>query len=255
MIKVIVIEDDHENMDLHLRLLKENLPEVEVIGTGTTNADLIKLVEALEPDVLLLDINLPDGQVFQALEQLDCSAFDIIFTTAYNQYAIQAFEKAAIHYLLKPFGKDQLIQAFQRVRSKKSNEPSSTGVELQIARWLMEQGPNAMEKTGISGVQGVRFVYMKNIVRLEGDDNYTHFVMLDGERILTSHNIGYYIDFYKKNNFIKVHQSHIINLNHLSRYIRGEDAKVELDNGDMVPVARRFKRDLKDRLKVLAELV
>jgi two-component system LytT family response regulator len=255
MIKVIVIEDEHENMDGLLRMFREHLPEVEVIAQGRTNADLIRFIEHedLRPDVLVLDINLPDGHVFQALDQLDTSNFDLIFTTAFNEYAIQAFEKAAIHYLLKPFSKDQLLQAFQRIRARKT-QASDNPMQLQMARWLMEQGPNAIGKTCIGSVDGMRFVFMKNIIRLEGDNNYTKFILDDNDRIVASRNIGYFEEYYEKNNFVRIHQSHIVNLNHLRRYIKGEEACVELDNGETIQVARRYKPALIERLRTLSEM-
>ncbi len=250
MIKVIAIEDDHENMDFLLRMLRDHLPEVKVIGQGRTNSDLIKLIEhdKLEPDVLLLDINLPDGHVFHTLDILDTSEICLIFITAFDEYAIRAFDKAALHYLLKPFSKEQLLQAFQRVHKQKK-ESANTGLQLEIARLSMQQTPNTMQKTSIASVDGLRFVYMKDILRLEGDDSYTTFVMLNGERILASRNLGYFTDFYEQHNFVKIHQTHMVNLNHLKRYIKGADAKVELDNGDIVPVARRCKSNLRVRLR------
>jgi two-component system, LytTR family, response regulator len=242
MIKAIVIEDELEGMEHLLRLIKNNLPEVEVIGTGRSNADLLRMIEdeGLEPHVLVLDIKLPDGQVFQSLEVLDTSKMQLIFTTAYNEYALRAFDKAAIHYILKPISKDALMVAFMRVKNSMP-KPEDSSVQLNIARQLMEMGPNALDKVGIGSVDGIRFVAYKSVVRLEGDDNYTTFVMDDTERIITSRNLGYYTDHFAKHHFVKTHQSHMVNFNHMRRYVRGDGGQIEMNNGDIVPLSRRHR--------------
>jgi two-component system, LytTR family, response regulator len=260
MIRVIAIEDDRQGMEHLLRLIQNNLPDIEVVGTGRTNADLIRMIEQedLEPDVLVLDIQLPDGQVFQSLNMIDISDLQIIFTTAYNEYAVTAFEKAAIHYLLKPISKESLISAFQRVKrpiSPTEPEPDNMTVRVEMARKAIELGPNAVEKTGIASVNGVRFVNFRDIVRLEGDDNYTTFFLLDGERIIASRNIGYYHEHYEKHNFIQVHQSNIINYNHLERYVRGEGGHVILSNGETVSVSRRWRTHFLERMRILSDYV
>jgi two-component system, LytTR family, response regulator len=254
MIKAIVIEDDLEGMDHMLRLIKNNLPEVDVIGTGRSNADLLRMIEddGLRPNVLVLDIKLPDGQVFQSLEVLDTSKMQMIFTTAYNEYAIQAFDKSAIHYLLKPISKDRLLEAFQRVKNNLPKQ-EDTNTQINIARQLMEMGPNAIDKVGIGSVDGIRFVAYRAVVRLEGDDNYTSFVMDDTERIVASRNLGYYTEHFEKYNFVKTHQSHMVNYNHMKRYVRGDGGQIEMNNGDLVPLARRFRPQFLDRIKAAAD--
>ena len=257
MMKVIVIEDEYEGMDHILRLLKNNLPNVEVVGTGRTNADLLKLIEdeSIEPDVLVLDIQLPDGQVFQSLDLIDTSNMSIIFTTAYNEYAVQAFEKAAIHYLLKPITKEKLILAFQRIQKAVSTGSEETKIQLEIAKYFMELGPNAIERTGIGSVEGVRFVNYRDIIRLEGDDTYTSFIMVDGERIIVSKNIGFFVTQYEKFNFVKTHQTHLVNFNHMSKYIRGDGGLIIMDNGDEVPLSRRNRPKFLEKLKEVADLL
>jgi two-component system, LytTR family, response regulator len=253
VIKVIVIEDEVEGMEQILRIIKNNLPEVEVIGTGRTNADLLRMIEEddLEPDVLVLDIQLPDGQVFKSLDIIDTGKLQIIFTTAYNEYMQLAFDKAAIHYLLKPISKDAFLVAFGRVKNVQSGDDAKT--QLGMARSLLDMGPNIADKVGIASVEGIRFVQYKDIVRMEGDDNYTTFFMIDGERIIASRNLGHYTEHYQKHNFIKTHQSHMVNYNHIRKYVRGDGGYLEMDNKETVPLARRYRGDFLTRIKALVD--
>ena len=255
-LEAIIIEDESEGIERLLNLIKAHPPHVKVISTGRTNADLIKMIQVdkLKPDLLLLDIKLPDGQVFNALEDIDTTGMEIIFITAYDEYAIKAFEAAAIHYLLKPLSKDALITAVNRV---KKHEPGDQSVRLQLelARQVMDLGPNTLEKTGIGSVEGVRLVRYKDIVRLQGDDNYTTFIMADGERIIASRNIGFFLAQYEKRNFVKVHQSHVINFNYIHKYNRGDGGTIQMDNGDEVPLARRQRPDFLEKLRSISDMI
>jgi two-component system, LytTR family, response regulator len=254
MIKAIVIEDTHDGMEHMLRLLNNNLPEVEVVGQGRSNSDLLRMIEKedLDPDVLILDIHVTDGQIFQSLALIDTSNIHLIFTTAYEEYAVQAFQKAAIHYLLKPINKEDLILAFQRIKNVRPRR-FSPELQSELTRSMNETSPNAIEKTSVASVKGVHFLRYKDIIRMEGDDTYTTFHMVDGDKIVASKNLGHFMDHYGKHNFVRTHQSHMINVNHIARYTRGDGGNVTLDNGDIVPLARRMRPEFLEKLREIAE--
>jgi len=222
---------------------------VEVVATGASNADLLRLAaddKDRQFDVAFLDISLPDGLVFQALSQLDEVSFDIIFVTAYDKYALQAFEFAAIDYVTKPIEREELIRATSRIRRKNADTKERLEVLQQN---YAPNAPNTFEKIGISAMDGVHFVRLSEIIRLEAEDNYTHFMLKSGDRITASRTIKAYEDTLTSLNFVRVHKKHIVNMNFMKTYIKGEGGYLIMENGDSIEVSRRKKSNLMDSVR------
>jgi two-component system LytT family response regulator len=220
-----------------------------VVDTGGSNADLLRLVaedRENQYDVAFLDISLPDGLIFQGLQQLDEVPFDIIFVTAFDKYALKAFEFAAIDYVTKPIEREELMRAVSRIRRK--NTETKERLEV-LQQNYNPNGPNAFEKIGISALDGVHFVRLSEIVRLEAEDNYTHFMLKTGDRITASRTIKAYEDTLSQLNFVRVHKKHIVNMNFMKTYIKGEGGYLILDNGDSIEVSRRKKSVLMDSVR------
>jgi two-component system LytT family response regulator len=250
MLRALLIEDEPEGLDNLRNLLRSECPDVEVVATGGSNADLVRLAGEDRPggaiDVAFLDIKLPDGLVFQGLQQLDEIPFDIIFVTAFDKYALRAFEFAAIHYVVKPIEREELVRAVARVRPRNG----ATKQRLELAQQNFGAvTPNAFEKIGISGVDGVHFVRLRDIVRLEAEDNYTHFLLKNGDKITASRTIKAYEETLSQLNFVRVHKKHIVNLNFMKTYIRGEGGYLVLENGETIEVSRRKKAVLSDSVR------
>ena len=186
--RALIIEDEPEGLDNLKNLLRICCPDVEVVAEGGSNADFIRLAEDRNRrfDVAFLDINLPDGLVFQALQQLDEVPFDIIFVTAWDKYAIRAFEFAAIDYVTKPIEREELIRAVGRIKPR--NQDTRERLEV-LQQNYNPNGTNAFNKIGISAMDGVHFVRLTDITRLEAENNYTHFLLNGGSRITASRTI------------------------------------------------------------------
>ncbi|MCK6695040.1 MAG: LytTR family DNA-binding domain-containing protein [Thermoanaerobaculia bacterium] len=253
MTRALLIEDEPEGLQNLLNLLDKYCPDVEVVATGGSNADLLRLGgEDAETqfDVAFLDIDLPDGLVFTGLQQLEDIPFDIIFVTAYNQYALTAFDFSAIDYVLKPIEPEDLRRAVSRIRPGRKNASTKQRVELLQQNYSPNM-PNAFEKIGISGLDGVHFVRLRDIVRLEAEDNYTHFILKTGNKITASKTIKAYEDTLIRLNFVRVHKKHIVNMNYMKTYIKGEGGYLVLENGETIEVSRRKKASLMDSVRRL----
>lgn len=253
MTRALLIEDEPEGLQNLQNLLDKYCPDVEVVATGGSNADLLRLSAddgENQYDVAFLDIDLPDGLVFQGLQQLDDIPFDIIFVTAYNQYALTAFDFSAIDYVLKPIEPDDLRRAVSRIRLGRKNASTKQRVELLQQNYSPNM-PNAFEKIGISGLDGVHFVRLRDIVRLEAEDNYTHFILKTGNKITASKTIKAYEDTLLRLNFVRVHKKHIVNMNYMKTYIKGEGGYLILENGETIEVSRRKKATLMDSVRRL----
>ncbi|TNE64674.1 MAG: response regulator transcription factor [Bacteroidetes bacterium] len=253
MTRALLIEDEPEGLQNLQNLLDKYCPDVEVVATGGSNADLLHLTaddSATAFDVAFLDIDLPDGLVFQGLQQLDEIPFDIIFVTAYNQYALTAFDFSAIHYVLKPIEPEDLQKAVSRIRTDRDTASTKERVELLEQNYSPNM-PNAFEKIGISGLDGVHFVRLREIVRLEAEDNYTHFILESGSKITASKTIKAYEDTLIRLNFVRVHKKHIVNMNYMKTYVKGEGGYLILENGENIEVSRRKKAVLMDSVRRL----
>jgi two-component system, LytTR family, response regulator len=249
MIRALLIEDEPEGLENLINQLAAYCPEVEVVATGGSNADLLRLASEDEDnkyDVAFLDISLPDGLIFNALKQFDEIPFDVIFVTAYDQYALRAFDFSAIHYVLKPIEGEALQNAVSRIRKRKAD--TKKRIEI-LQQNYSPNGPNAFEKIGISGLDGVHFVRLRDIVRLEAEDNYTHFLLKAGERITASRTIKTFEDTLTQMGFVRVHKKHIVNMNYMKTYIKGEGGYIMLENGESVEVSRRKKSALIEILR------
>jgi two-component system, LytTR family, response regulator len=241
--RALIIEDEPEGLENLKNLLRMYCPDVEVVAEGGSNEELLRLTDEHEGklDVAFLDISLPDGLVFQGLKQLDEIPFDIIFVTAYDKYAIQAFEFAAIDYVTKPIEREELIRAVSRITPRNNTKGR---LEILEQTYSPNAGPNAFEKIGISAMDGVHFVRLDEIIRLEAEDNYTHFLLKSGSRITASRTIKGYEDNLSNYNFVRVHKKHIVNMNYMKTYIKGEGGYLIMESGETIEVSRRKKANL-----------
>ncbi|MCC7506591.1 MAG: response regulator transcription factor [Saprospiraceae bacterium] len=246
MTRALLIEDEPESLRNLLNLIEKYCPDVDVVATGESNADLLRLVGDDRDgafDVAFLDINLPDGLVFQGLQQLEDIPFDIIFVTAYDDYALTAFDFSAIDYVLKPIDPEDLRRAVSRIRLGRKSPSTKQRLEV-LQQNYAPNSPNAFEKIGISGLDGVHFVRLSEIIRLEAEDNYTHFWLSSGERITASKTIKAFEDTLLRLNFVRVHKKHIVNMNYMKTYITGEGGYLILETGETIEVSRRKKSNL-----------
>jgi two-component system, LytTR family, response regulator len=250
MTRAIIIEDEAAGLQNLLNQLEKYCPDVEVIATGSSNEDLIKIVDEKESqiDVAFLDIQLKGELVFQGLKNLDDIPFDIIFVTAYDKYATRAFDFSAIDYVLKPFEGEDLRRAVSRVTVMKKNP--QTKARLDVLQQNYTPGNvNAFEKIGVSSLDGIYFVGLRDIVRLEADNNYTHFILKSNEKITASKTIKAYEEILLKLNFVRVHKKHIVNMNYMKTYVKGEGGYLILENNETVEVSRRKKTAMLDILR------
>lgn len=237
VVSAVIIEDERKGLLNLKNLLGVNCPEVEVIGEadGVATGTALFAREDIEPDLAFLDINLVDGKVFQLLDSIGDIDFDIIFVTAYDRFAIKACDYASIGYILKPIDPDLLINAVDRVLSRKK---AHTRQRLELMR-SYQQHPNAFDKLSVSGVDGIHFTDLCKVVRFEAEDNYTHIHLADGHRITASRTLRLYEELYSPYNFYRVHKRHLINLNFMKKFIKGEAAHLIMTDGLKIEVSRR----------------
>lgn len=243
--KVIIVEDEAHSRKTLSNFLHKYCPEIEITAQADTVNSAILSVNTTHPDLLFLDIDLPDGSGFDVLDSIVKPWPKIIFVTAHNQYAVKAFQISAIDYLLKPIDPQLLIKAVQKASS--NEEPAGQMVQkMEVMRENRISGQ--LHKIAIPSQNGIQMIRIEDIVRFEADGNYTTIFMRDKSKLVVTKKIKEFEMLLEGLHFYRLHQSHIVNLHFVERYIRGEGGTVVLEDGSQIEVARRRKEDFLDRL-------
>lgn len=257
MVRAVIVEDEKNSQELLKALVGEYCEGIEIVGIAGSVADALALIEKEKPDLVFQDIELPDGDGFQVLEKVSKLDFDVIFTTAYDQYAIKAFKFAATDYILKPIDIDELRTATARVVEKHQQatpatqaEPAATKENLQFLVQQIRNPQQQLKRIVLPTAIGFTVVNPDDIIRCESDRNYTYIFLADKRRILVSKTIKEYEEMLEEHNFFRIHQSHLINLHYLKNYIRGRGGQVELTDGSIIDVSARRKSDFMRRLNM-----
>lgn len=252
MIKAVIVEDEINGLNNLKNMLSQYCENVAVVATAESLSQGLRILTdaSIKPDVAFLDINLPDGLVFQLLNEIQGKInFDIIFVTAHKQYAIKACQYSAIGYIIKPIDPDELKEAVARISAGKSN---SIGKRLDLFAQYYNN-PNAFEKMSISALDGIYFINIKDIIRCEAEDNYTHIHLKNGEKITASKTIKTYEDLLAGVNFYRVHKSHLINLNYMRKFVKGDGGYLVMDDSKKIEVSRRRRPAFMERMRRLQE--
>jgi two-component system LytT family response regulator len=215
-------------------LLSKYCPSVEVMAEGSSVEEGVALIKQHDPDLLFLDIQLTDGSGFDILTSFESIRSKVIFTTAYDSYAIQAFKFSAIDYLLKPIDPDQLIALHQRLHKMDQSE------ELKKQIQLLNENKNKIKRIALSSTQGVFYILIEEIVRCEADSNYTNFYLKDQSKIVVAKSLKEYEDLLSGINFFRVHKSHLVNMQYVKKF-DNRTGMLILEDGFQVEVARRRK--------------
>lgn len=253
MLKAVIVEDEKNSQELLKELVTEYCKGVEVVDIAGNVAEALEALDARKPDLVFLDIELPDGDGFQVLEKAPDKAFDVIFTTAYDQYAMKAFKFSATDYLLKPVDIDELEAAVQRVRAKHEAgqaEPAEQSAKLEALIQNLRNMTQPLKRIVLPTSNGFTVVNPEDIIRCESDRNYTFIFLTDGRKILVSRTIKEYDEMLSDHNFFRIHQSHLINLSYLKNYTRGRGGYVELTDGTVLDVSARRKSEFLKRMSV-----
>lgn len=252
--RAIIVDDEKQSHEALIRLLEPAGPDVEIVGQGYSVAEGLALTARHRPELVFLDVEMPDGTGFDLLEKIGHPAFHVVFITAYNRYAETAFRFGALDFLTKPLDVALLGQALERVRRRESER--YTLEQLQIALETFQQGREKKlpRRIAISTSRGLDMITVSDILYLSAEHNYTdfHYLLADKKQRLTAslHLKTYEEHFEPYPEFMKVHRSYIVNLMQVDRYAKSDSALV-LRDGALVPVARLNREAVEARLEGL----
>jgi len=238
MITALIVDDEKNSCETLQSLLTDCCLDVSVVKYCQTIDEAVKAVELHHPDVVFLDINMKGENGFDLLERVKTIDFEIIFTTAFSEYAIKAFKFSAIDYLLKPIDVDELRAAVERVIKRKKAE-APTRYEYLRQNLKMSDGQHF--KLALPSSEGLTFIKISDIIYCEADSNYTTFFLTDGKKIIVSHTLKEYEEILSDYRFFRIHHSYLVNLDAIKQYVRGDGGHVVMINGAALDVAKRRK--------------
>jgi two-component system LytT family response regulator len=247
MLKAIIIDDEEGARFTLSTLLAEYCPSISIVAQCSNVPEGVLAINKNSPDIVFLDIEMPVYNGFELVEFFKIVDFEIIFVTAYSQYAIRAFEVSAVDYLLKPVEIEQLQGAVEKASQKRSQANIMQRLDLMKSTYNGDE----IKKIALPMSDGLMFVEVAEIILFEADRAYTHVFLKNGSKITVSKPMRTFEDILENRNFIyRPHRSHLININYIKKYVRG-DGMIFMDNGVALPVSRERKQEFESLLKEL----
>ncbi|MFA9389808.1 MAG: LytR/AlgR family response regulator transcription factor [Prolixibacteraceae bacterium] len=244
-IKAIIIDDEQNGRENLRGALEKYCPNIKIVDEANSALSGIDAIQAHQPDLVFLDIEMPGGNGFKVMEFFDRPKFGVIFVTAYDQYAIQAIRFSAIDYMLKPINIVELKNAVDRFARRQKEQT----VQLLEQFRQNERVEVSSKKIALPTTDKIEFREIKTILRCEGEINYTHFYFTDGTKLLISKTLVEFEDILEPYGFIRTHKTHLVNLMHVLSFNKNDGCSVSLSNGESVPVSRRRKEFVLEKLK------
>ncbi len=246
MITAVHIEDEPRNVQLLLDLIAANCPgQIEMLGNAGSLPEAIKLIKEKKPELVFLDIEINEGNAFELLDQIDPINFEVIFITAYNEYAVKAFRVNAIDYILKPISKTELKDSIERAVLKVNTRKLVDNKSLKSARIL---AGTELPRLSISTSDGTSFINPEEIIRIEAMGSYSKLYLKGGSTIVSTKNLKFIEQHLPENLFLRVHHSWVINLNFLKKYNQGKNGCICMADDSNIPVSVRKRGKLLDQM-------
>lgn len=247
MISIIIVDDVKKSRDTLEKMLLNYCPDSEILGKAGSAKQAYSLICDKQPQLVLLDIEMPNGTGFDLLEMFEDINFEVIFTTAFDQYALKAIKFCALDYLLKPIDIKELIQSIHKA-SLRINEHSKKDSNYSHLLTNLKHKNSPTNKLALPTQEGLVFIIVNDIIRCEAEGNYTSIFFKDGTRLLTTRKIKGFQELLSEHDFFRIHRSHLVNLNCIEKYYKGDGGYVLMIDGSTIDVARRKKEDFLERL-------
>ena len=248
MIKAVIIDDDEQMRELNARLLQMNFPDISVVGQADSVESGIKTIVDHQPDLVLLDIEIKGGTGFNILQKIRPYSFKLIFITGFNDFAIKAFKFSAIDYILKPVNEYEFIEAVERAISQLNADMADEQYTNFIEHY---EKRTKSKKIMLRTAEAMHLVDISKIVYCKSDNSYTTFIMDNANDIIVSKPMKEYATLLEDYNFVRPHQSFLVNIEFISKIDKSDGGFVILQNGKEIPVSARRKQSLVATLEKL----
>jgi len=246
-LKAVIVEDEEASRVTLNNYLSKYCKNVEVTAMADSVQTGLTAIKTHQPDVVFLDIEMPYGNAFDLLESLDGISFEIIFVTAYRDYAIKALNLSAAYYILKPIDIDELINAVDKILERKKEGEGNFHTKILMDN--IKSNNIQHKKIVLPQMDGFEVINVNEIVRAEANDNYTNFYLTNGKSYLVSKTLKHFEELLTEFDFIRTHKSHLVNLQFITKYIKGKGGQVRMSDNSIVDVSVTRKKELLDRFK------
>ena len=238
MLNTILIDDQELCTELLKDMLEKDSPDVKVVSVCHSGKEGIKAIARYNPDLVILDVEMPEMNGFEMLQKIKDPGFDVIFTTSFDKYSIQAIRYSAMDYLLKPVVPHELKSAIDKVQNKLDKNAQQ---HLRDLFKNLRDNKRQVSQVALPSLEGLIFVNVLDVIHCEADSNYTTLFLKSGEKMMVTKTLKDIEGLLEGNNFFRIHHSHLINMNHIKKYVRGNAGYVIMTNGADINVARNKK--------------
>ncbi len=246
-LKTIIVEDEEASRETLRNYLNKYCDGIEIIAECPNINEGQKAIESLSPDLVFLDVEMPFGNAFDLLERLEEINFETVFVTAYSQYALKALNYSASYYILKPIDIDELEAAVAKVRENIDNKNAQDqSLQTKVLLENIKMSQNQNKKVVLPVLDGFEVVEVNDIIRCEANDNFTDFHLKDGSKKVICRTLKFYEDVLQDSGFIRVHRSHLINMDYVKSYKKGKGGVVVMSDGSHVDVSATKKQNFLD---------
>lgn len=246
MIKTVIIEDEQKSREMLAGIIQKNCPQLNIVGLAKNVNEGVEVIKKENPELVFLDISMPDGSGFDLLEKVQGQKFELIFATASDQHAIRAIKYSACDYLLKPIDIEELKNAVEKVAQKKNASPNMENLNFLIQQ--LKKSDDSFQKITLPTGNAYEIVNIKDIIRCEADGSYTTFFLTDKRKLMISAGLKHYEELLPESDFIRVHHHHLINMNHVVRFLKEDGGYAVMSDGTKIEISRRKKDTFMDKL-------
>lgn len=246
----VLVDDEPSNSELLQHFIKKYCPRVDVVGCADTKEDAIQIIPQLKPDILFLDIILDEGTGFDVLEAIHTDDLQVIFVTAFDEFAIKAFKYNAVDFLLKPLQIEDLILAVNNAEDRIGKNQFLENNRLQALMNAVSSEKINQDFIAIPTIEKIEFLKTNSITYCKSDGKYTEFHSVNSKMLVSSKNLGEYEQLLDEAVFFRIHNSYIVNLNYVVNINKAAGNYIELENGTSLPIAKRRQESLHKFLKI-----
>ena len=249
-IKALIVDDELQSRNFLRKMLLQHFPEIPVIGEASTVDQALQAIQQLKPTLVFLDIQLNEQTGFDLLNRLPEINFSLIFTTAFDQYAIKAFRFNAIDYLLKPIIANELIDAVNKARQQINSAYPASKQQVEQLYQDLQNPKRIYDKIAVPTTEGFIIIPLHEIVYCHANNNYTEFHLTDKKCILSSYTLKQYDEMLTSQSFFRAHRSYLVNMSHVKMYRKGEGGEIVMSNGHEIELARTHKDEFMHLLNI-----
>ncbi len=238
-LRTVIVDDEQNAVDFIFSIVKEYCPDLEVVGKAYDVSEGVVKIQETKPDLVFLDVEMPNGSGFDLLEEFPDKKFDVIFITAFNHYAIKAIKFSAVDYILKPINISEFTEAVSKVIQKRSDSSYNSSEGFRILMENLKSGTPS--RLAIPTADGMEYLNPKEIIRIEADRSYSWIYLVGNRKILVSKHLKEFQDLLSDRYFFRSHNSFLINLKYVKKFVRKEGGYIEMQDGEQIPISRNRK--------------